>query len=194
MQNMPDVSPPLGNPLKRWLRRLRIRWLMAVKFRGCVVGKGFYVGYRTHIRKGCLSVGDYCYIGNRCHIASVVTMGNWVMVASNVSMVGGDHRFRDVGVPSIWSGRDVNKPIIIGDDVWVGHGATLMHGITIGEGAIIAAGSLVTRDVPPYSIIGSRPADVIAQRFDEGEMQRHAASLAALRTDYQTPAAEQGTT
>lgn len=104
-----------------------MRWLTAVRFRGCQVGKGFYVGYGTHIRRGSLQAGDYCYIGNRCHIASQVRMGNWVMVASNVSMVGGDHRFRELGVPSIWAGRDTNAPIVIGDDVWIGHGATILH-------------------------------------------------------------------
>jgi acetyltransferase-like isoleucine patch superfamily enzyme len=161
-----------------------MRWLMALRFRGCRAGKGFYVGYGTHIRRGSLQAGDFCYIGNRCHIASQVRMGNWVMVASNVSMVGGDHRFRELGVPSIWAGRDANQPIVIGDDVWIGHGATILHGVTLGEGAIIAAGALVTRDVPPYAIVGSPPATVIASRFGEAEAASHARSLQSLREKY----------
>lgn len=59
---------------------------------------------------------------------------------------------------------------IIGHDVWIGHGATIMPGVTIGSGAIIAARAVVTRDVPPYSIVGGNPATVIRKRFTDKEI------------------------
>ncbi len=59
---------------------------------------------------------------------------------------------------------------IIGHDVWIGHGATIMPGVTIGSGAIIAARAVVTRDVPPYSIVGGNPATVIRKRFTDEEI------------------------
>ena len=55
--------------------------------------------------------------------------------------------------------------IIIDDDVWIGFGATIMSGVHIGQGAVIAAGSVVTKDVPPYAIVGGVPAKVIKYRF-----------------------------
>lgn len=55
---------------------------------------------------------------------------------------------------------------VIGNDVWLGYGAIVMPGVNIGSGAIIASGSVVTRDVPPYTIVGGNPAAVIRQRFD----------------------------
>jgi virginiamycin A acetyltransferase len=55
---------------------------------------------------------------------------------------------------------------IIGNDVWIGHEALIMPAVTIGDGAIIASRSVVTKDVPPYSIVGGNPAKIIRQRFD----------------------------
>jgi acetyltransferase-like isoleucine patch superfamily enzyme len=61
----------------------------------------------------------------------------------------------------------IMKPIKIGDFVWVGHGALILGGVTIGEGAIVGAGSVVTRDVPPFAIVGGNPARVIKSRDSE---------------------------
>lgn len=59
----------------------------------------------------------------------------------------------------------------IGNDVWIGTDAVIMHGITIGDGAIVGAGALVTKDVPPYAIVGGVPAHIIRYRFVESEIQ-----------------------
>ena len=56
---------------------------------------------------------------------------------------------------------------IIGNDVWIGYRAAIMPGVTIGDGAIIGAFSVVTRDVPPYSIVGGNPAQLLRNRFDD---------------------------
>ena len=55
--------------------------------------------------------------------------------------------------------------IIVENDVWIGYRATILSGVNIGQGAIIAAGSVVTKDVPPYAIVGGVPAKVIKYRF-----------------------------
>ena len=57
-------------------------------------------------------------------------------------------------------------PILIGNDVWIGQRAILMSGVTVGDGAVIGAGAVVTRDVPPYAIVGGNPARIIRYRFD----------------------------
>jgi carbonic anhydrase/acetyltransferase-like protein (isoleucine patch superfamily) len=66
---------------------------------------------------------------------------------------------------------DSRGPIVIGNDVWSGFGSVVSPGITVGDGAIIAAGAIVTRDVPPYSIVGGVPAKVIKYRFDEPDRE-----------------------
>ena len=56
----------------------------------------------------------------------------------------------------------------VGHDVWIGYGATIMPGVQVGSGAIIATASVVTKDVPPFAIVGGNPAQLIRYRFDEG--------------------------
>ena len=56
---------------------------------------------------------------------------------------------------------------VIGDDVWIGSEAMIMAGVTIGSGAVVAARAVVTKDVPPYAVVGGNPAQVIKYRFDE---------------------------
>lgn len=65
------------------------------------------------------------------------------------------------------------KPLpIIGNDVWVAYGATVLNGVTIGDGAVIAAGAVVTKDVPPYAIVGGNPAKVIRYRFNARTIEK----------------------
>jgi galactoside O-acetyltransferase len=66
----------------------------------------------------------------------------------------------------IWDGVKV-APVTIGSRVWIGFGATILKGVRVGEGAIVAAGAVVTRDVPPYCIVGGNPAREIRQLSDD---------------------------
>jgi carbonic anhydrase/acetyltransferase-like protein (isoleucine patch superfamily) len=69
-----------------------------------------------------------------------------------------------------------NARTVLGNDVWVGTGAFIRQGIVVGDGAIVAAGAAVTRDVPPFAIVGGVPARVIRYRFDAQTIERISAS------------------
>ena len=69
---------------------------------------------------------------------------------------------------SAWDNRG---DIVVGSDVWIGYEAVVMAGVTIGDGAIVASRAVVTRDVPPYAIVGGVPARVIKYRFDPATVE-----------------------
>ena len=129
------------------------------------VGKNFFCGHRCFVsRVHKVLAGDNFKLGNNCHIAANVIIGNNVIIASNVAFVGGDHKIDNISVPIRFSGIENDLPIIIEDDVWIGHGAILLNGITIHTGAVIAAGAVVTKDVPSMAVFGGVPAKLIRYR------------------------------
>ncbi|HAA15216.1 MAG TPA: chloramphenicol acetyltransferase [Cytophagales bacterium] len=118
--------------------------------------------------------GDKLIIGKFCMIASDVTFimngGNHLQEAITTypfAIFGGD-----------WAGAMEGKEYptkgdtVIGNDVWLGYGSTIMPGVTIGDGAIIATKSVVTKDVAPYTIVGGNPAAEIRKRFSEEQIQQ----------------------
>lgn len=107
-----------------------------------------------------------------------VRIGDHVMFGPQVTLVTGNHRtnipgkyMKSISDEEKEPGDD--QPIIIAGDNWIGVNATILKGVTIGEGAIVAAGAIVTKDVPPYSIVGGNPARVIKYRFSEEEIAEH---------------------
>lgn len=80
----------------------------------------------------------------------------------------------------IWDGltgqkfkhSDFNKKVVIGNDVWLGRGVTVVQGVHIGDGARAAAGAVITHDVPPYAVVGGVPARIIKYRFNEEQIKK----------------------
>lgn len=126
------------------------------------------VKFNSDISKD-LVMGRFGYIGRGATICPNVKIGNYVMLATEVSILGGDHNFDVFGTPIIFSGRPKLATTIIGNDVWIGHRAIIMSGVTIGDGAIIAAGSVVTKSVEPCSIVAGIPAKKVRERFIKPE-------------------------
>lgn len=130
---------------------------------GCRIEAYPYKEEKTIIKLGNnVQINDYVHIG----AVGSITIGNNVLMASKIYITDHNHgSYNDMEsdspkVPPI-DRRPVIKPVIIGDNVWIGESACIMPGVTIGEGAIIGALSVVTKDIPPYSIAVGVPAKVI---------------------------------
>lgn len=147
------------------------------------------VHYTSDIKCGDISndikVGKYSYIGKDSIVCSGVSIGNYVMLSTRVAIIGKDHNYDKYGVPMVFSGRPEHEKTCIGSDVWVGHNAIIYAGVSLGNGCIVAAGSVVTKNVPPYSIVAGVPAKLIKMRFERSDFSEHdnivdSASLAGL--------------
>lgn len=134
------------------------------------------VGRRTYgdINMSCFGMPDEkLSIGHFCSIAGDVTF-----------VLGGNHAYDGVStfpfLTKYFSTPEATSkgPITVGDDVWIGFNSTILSGVTLGQGAIVAAGSMVTRDVPPYAIVGGNPARVLKYRFEPAIVER------LLKLDY----------
>lgn len=136
------------------------------------VDSSFYIGGKGKISRDLIAK-QHSYIGPNANICAKVQIGEYTMLANNVSILGGDHIYDNPVKPIIFSGRPEIKPTVIGRDVWIGANVIILSGITISDGAIIAAGSVVTKDIPEYSIFGGNPARFIKKRFSEEECIRH---------------------
>lgn len=164
--------------MKFFLKKIRMFFLLKFKYKLLSYGSNIYFGKYLFLRRKCLSVGNNIYIGNYCHISvKKVIIKDFSMLASYVSIVGGDHKFNVVGMPIIRCKRGEEKEVIIERDVWIGHGSTILHGVKIGEGSIVGAQSVVTKDVPPYSIVAGSPARIIRARFSEKDASTHSLQI-----------------
>ncbi|MDQ1181974.1 DapH/DapD/GlmU-related protein [Rhodococcus sp. SORGH_AS_0301] len=129
-----------------------------------------------------LTIGNNCYIGKHVTIECDGSIGDEVIIANNVGIVGRrDHDLFELGVPvrsAKWVGDnpDLSKPVTIGSDVWIGFGAIILSGVRIGDSAVIAAGSVVKRDVPENTIFDSNEA-ALRDRFSPDEYAEHWALL-----------------
>lgn len=154
----------MKNILRKVYRNIRmylVRWRFNLKN----VHKTFYMGKSCQVSSD-LVAGSYVFIGFYCVIYSKVKIGDYTMLAPEVKIIGGDHKYDIAGRPMIFSGRDEQLETEIGKDVWIGSRSIIMRGVKIGDGAIIAANSVVTKDVEPYSIVGGSPAKFIKNRFN----------------------------
>lgn len=135
----------------------------------------------SHFSYKRISLGDRVYIGPGAFMLahlSRIRIGSNTAIGPNVSIIGGDHRFDQVGrtingfpPPDKLPENDLD--VEIGEDVWIGCNVTVLKGVTIARGTVVAAGAVVTRDFPPYSILGGVPARVIGRRFSDEQIVEH---------------------
>ena len=120
-------------------------------------GKKIRIGRGTIINHDCLM-----------HVTGGFIIGENVSISAEVGLITGGHDIND----PLFSVH--YKPIVIGNYAWIGVRATILRGVTIGEGAVVMAGAVVTRDVPPYTVVGGVPAKFVAERKVENPIYQPA--------------------
>jgi phosphonate metabolism protein (transferase hexapeptide repeat family) len=148
------------------------------ELKSCRLGRYAAIGERVILRE--VSVGDYSYFERHAE-AIYTTIGKFCSIAANSRINALEHPlerltmhkvsyrpneyFRYLGVDEAFRQRRQGKRVVIGNDVWIGHGAVVMPGVSVGNGAAIGANAVVTRDVGAYTIAVGSPARVLRPRF-----------------------------
>jgi acetyltransferase-like isoleucine patch superfamily enzyme len=132
------------------------------------IGRDVYVGHDAILKgyhAGDLRIGDGSWIGQQCffHAAGDLTIGRSVGVGPGVRILTSSHREAGRDTPILHAPLDF-APVVVEDDADLGVGAIVLPGVTVGRGAQVGAGAVVTRDVPPYSVVAGNPARVLRER------------------------------
>jgi acetyltransferase-like isoleucine patch superfamily enzyme len=147
-------------PAKAWTA---IRYRLTLKH--CGKGVDFESGMLIR-NPGRVSIGDGCSFSSYVILDGhdSITIGNDCMFALRVTVSTATHDYHNTPMKSV----TLSHPVVIGNDVWFGVGATVLPGVRIGDGAVIGAHALVTKDVPPYAIVVGVPAKIMKYRDQAG--------------------------
>ena len=126
-------------------------------------------GEDVNIEKGA-EFSSQCTIGNHSGIGinaslGIVHIGNDVLIGKDLIAVTRNHRFIDKDTLIRKQGYSEDKPIYIGNDVWIGHRVTILPGVHIADGCIIGAGAVVTKDTEAYGVYAGNPAKRVKERI-----------------------------
>lgn len=183
--------------MKQWLKRMYYQFRYNKK--NVRIASGAVIGRKTRF-EGANRIGRNTVFGGVLGYGSYIgavsslngSVGRFCSIAAGVQVINGFHPLDAVSThPAFFSTKkqcglsfadctsyketrcaEGKYPIVIGNDVWIGQNAMLMAGICIGDGAVIAAGAVVTKDVPPYTVVGGVPAKEIRKRFDSETVEK----------------------
>lgn len=159
LRYLPASTSLVGGKLFRKLRYLCCRPI----FRKC--GKNVNIERLASFGNGVnIEIGHHSGLGIRSHIPNDTIIGENVMMGPDCYILSANHRFKNREIPIIEQGYEPRKQTIIEDDVWIGRSVTFTPGRTVRKGSIIAVGTVLTKDFPPYSIVGGNPGKLIRER------------------------------
>lgn len=136
-----------------------------VSFFANYAGKGIRVKRNADVSM-FITIGDFSELGTNCIIQSNTAIGKNVIMGPDVKIYTRNHKFDRLDEPIQYQGH-TEESVHIGNDVWLGANAIILPGVTIGDHSIVAAGSVVTKDIPPFAIVGGIPAKVIKYRNEK---------------------------
>ena len=130
----------------------------------------FRLGQRSVIESYCcinnavgdVLIGDHTRVGIHCTVIGPVCIGSHVNLAQGITVTALNHNFTDTSMRIDEQGIST-KPVVIGNDVWIGANAVILPGVTIGKHCVVAAGAVVTKDIPDHTLVGGVPARIIKQ-------------------------------
>ncbi len=167
------LNPLLNHKGKGALIRRRTR-MDILPFNKFSIGDNSTIEDFSTINNG---VGDVIIgYGTRIGLSNViigpVTVGNNVIFAQNIVLSGLNHGYEDINIPPRLQKVTVS-PIIVEDDVWIGANAMVAAGVTIGKHSVVAGGSVVTKNVPPFSVVAGNPAKLLKKyNFENNKWER----------------------
>lgn len=131
------------------------------------IGENVYIGRDNFVSVGkSVYISDYCIFGNKC------------------SIICSDHIFDSPLIPYMLSGNSFEKRVIIGTNCWLGHGVSIIGNVKIGHGSVIGANSLITKDIPPFSLVVGNPSKIIKTfNFETNQWEREIQNCSSIYLD-----------
>jgi len=163
MRKFVQVRQYLWNEWLTWLPSNGLRCALLRRLMKAVIGPGTQIWRGVKLDGNCYGVifiGPDCTIarGTLINMSRTLSIGRKVWMGHDVSLYGSDHDPDNPEMPARYG------PITVQDGAWIASKATILKGVTVGKGAVVAYGAVVTRDVPPYAVVGGIPARFIRWR------------------------------